>query len=306
VSDVDYTLDIASLERLFLTWAFGLSDDDAAADASAADAAFAHLQMVAQRFDVRRMPRLPALVPQLMAAMRRDDADAGEIAGLLSRDPTLAGDVMRVACSAYYALAQPPSGLRQAVQRIGHDGLRQVVLATVMRPILRGDAGLPGHAMASRLWSQAEARAWLCGRLAPGLADPAEAQLAGIVAGTGVAALSRMVHPSMLADAAADPSFAARFLELARPVSVRAATHWHMPATVLDALENADCTPLGRVLAAGDRLAMGYRLIESGRLAGDASWPTGIASHDAPDRRAALYVAMSHEVEPLEPEPAAA
>ena len=301
-----YTLDVATLQRLFFDWAFDLPASPATADASAAEAAFAHLRMVAQRFDVRRMPRLPALVPQLMAAMRREDADAAEIATLLSRDPTLAGDVMRVARSAHYARAQPPSGLRQAVQLIGNDGLRQVVLGTVMRPILRGDAGLPGHAMASRLWAQAESRAWLCARLAPGIADAAEAQLAGNVAGTGVAALSRMVHASVLTDAAADPLFPARFLALAGPVAVRAAGHWQLPASVLDALDASESGPLAQVLAAGDRLAMGYRLIECGRLAGDAAWPTGLATHDAPDRRAALFLAMSHEVEPLEPESVAA
>lgn len=301
---VDYTLDAMALERLFVDWAFDLPVEGAGTDVAGAEAAFAHLQMVAHRFDVRRMPRLPALVPQLLATMRRDDADATEIAGLLSRDPTLAGDVMRVAGSAHYARSHPPTGLRQAVQVLGNEGLRHVVLGSVMRPILRGDAGQPGYAMAARLWAQAEARTWLCGRLAA-TADAGEAQLAGIVAGTGIAALSRMVHPRVLADAAGSPAFAERFLEIARPLTARAGAHWQLPAAVLDALQGTADTPLGRVLVAADRLAMGYRLMEAGLLAGDAAWPNGLPAHDAPDRRASLYLDMAHAIEPLEPTAAA-
>jgi hypothetical protein len=304
---VSYTHEVAELERLFFDWIFDLPGAGPVRDASASEAAFAHLRMVANRFDVRRMPRLPTLVPQLMASMRRADADAAELAGMLSRDPTLAGDVMRVAASAHYARTAPPTGLRQAVQLIGSDGLRHVVLGTVLRPILRGDAGLPGYAMAARLWSQAEARAWLCGRLAAGAVDAGEAQLAGIVAGTGIAALSRMVHPGILADAAGDPCFPARFLEITRPLTVRAGSHWQLPADVLDALQGDHTSHLARVLVAGDRLSMGYRLMEAGLLAGDATWPTGLEAHDAPDRRAGLFVTMAQEVEALDPpEPAVA
>lgn len=308
---IAYSLDAPELEQRFLAWVFDLPDGDGVRDVDAAEAAFAHLQVVAQRFDVRRMPRLPAVVPQLLAAMRREDSDAAQAASLLARDPTLAGDVMRVANSVFHRRAQAPAGLQQAVQALGNEGLRHVVLGSVMRPILRGDAGHPGFTGATRLWAQAEARAWLCGRLAAGRDDAGDAHLAGIVAGTGVAALSRMVPGSLLADAAGDPAFATRFLAIARPLALRAGAHWQLPATVLDALQgvpapDADAASLACTLQAADRLAMGYRLIEAGCLAGDAAWPNGSREYDAPASRAPLFVALSREVEALDPASAAA
>lgn len=308
---VDYTLDAAELERRFLGWAFGLPRDGGVHDAQAADAAFDHLHAVAQRFDVRRMPRLPALMPQVLAAMRSEDSDAAEIAGLLARDPTLAGDVMRVANSAFYRRSQAPAGLQQAVQAIGTEGLRNVVLGNVMRPILRGDAGHPGFAAAARLWSHTEACAWLCGRLTAGRDDAGEAHLAGIVAGTGIAALSRMVPAALLADAAGDPAFVQRFLALARPIAARAGAHWHLPASVCATLRaistgDGDSLPLVRTLRAADRLAMGYRLIETGELDEQAAWPTSDAGYDAPAPRTALFHAMAREIEPLDAKPTAA
>lgn len=303
---LDYSLDADSLEEHFLAWVFDLHEATAH-DADAAEAAFAHLELVAQRFDVRRMPRLPALLPQLLAAMRRDDSDAGELADLLARDPTLAGEAMRVAGSAFYRRSSPPSGLQHAVRALGHDGLRHVVLGSVMRPILRGDARQPGIGVAMRLWAHSEATTWLCGRIAVGRCDPGEAQLAGIVAGTGLAALSRMVPPSMLDDAAGDPDFAGRLLRIARPLSARAAAHWHLPAPVQEALQAAQApepatNATASVLRAAERIAMGYRLIEAGWLPPDATWPSSVPAFDRLDARTPLWNAMAEELAAMNPD----
>ncbi|MFZ5656197.1 MAG: HDOD domain-containing protein [Pseudomonadota bacterium] len=297
----DACLDAAALEQAFVGWAFG-PDGNAPGETVSAAEALAYLQAVARRFDARRMPRLPALVPQLLASMRREDADADDIAALLARDPTLAGDVMRVAGSAYYCRGAAPGSLQQAVRVLGDAGLRQVVLGSVMRPILRGDAGPTPLSTAARLWSQSEARTWLCGRLAGADCDAGEAQLAGIVAGTGLAALSRMAPPGLLAGAAADPDFAGRLLVIARPLTVRACSHWQLPTPVLEALEPGTDTPLARVLTAADGLAMGYRLVEAGQLPADAWWPTGLAMQDTVAGRSTLFEALAREVEPLDAE----
>lgn len=292
-------LGIDALEARFLAWALGLGESDAPHDEASAESAFAQLQAVAHRFDVRRMPRLPALVPQLLAEMRREDVDAGSLATVLQRDATLAGDVMRVAGSVHYRRGQPPAGLQQAVQAIGHEGLRHVVLSSVMRPILRGDARDPGFRVAARLWSHTGATAWLCGRLAIGRADPGAAQLAGIVAGTGLAALSRMVPMPVLADAAADPGFPRRFLDLARPIAARAGAHWALPAPVLEALD-AGPSPgpgLPRVLRAADHLAMGWCLIRDGHLDPDTQWPVDARGYDSPGARDGLFRAMERELD---------
>lgn len=293
-------LRIDDLEQHFLAWALGLDGTPPTHAAACAEPAFAQLQAVAQRFDVRRMPRLPALVPALLSEMRREDVDAASLATVLQRDATLAGDVMRVAGSVHYRRGQPPASLQQAVQAIGHEGLRHVVLSSVMRPILRGDARDPGYRIAARLWTHTEATAWLCGRLAIGQADPGAAQLAGIVAGTGLAALSRMVPQPVLADAATDPAFARRFLDLARPIAGRAGVHWALPVPVLEALDGAAAPAPGlpRLLRAADHLAMGWCLIRDGRIAPDTHWPVDARGHGTPAARDGLFGAMARELEP--------
>lgn len=301
--------DAESLDRRFLEWAFGIAACDAASTGAASEAAFAHLDAVAGRFDVRRMPRLPALVPQLLAEMRRERADAQSLAAIVERDPTLVGDVMRVAGSAFYRREQPAAGLRQAVQTIGHEGLRHVVLSSVMRPILRGEANHPGFAIAARLWSHTEATTWLCGRLAAGQCDPAGAQLAGVVAGTGLAALTRMVPAPLLADAAMAPDFARRLHAIAGPLASRAGAHWHLPPDVLEALhpprDDVPRCAVAGVLRAADRLAMVHCLMEAERLASGTDVATGWSTADEPGVRTTLLAEMARELAPRAREPEA-
>lgn len=220
----------------------------------------------AERLDVARLPRLPALVPQLLSALRRDDSDANSLAALLTRDPTLAGEVVRVANSAHYRRGAPITALPQAVGVIGNDGLRYVVLTSVMRPILQADPSQQAARCGERLSRQAEARTWLCGELAvAAVCDAGEAQLASVIASTGLAALLRMMPRTLLAQAAADPGFAPAFLALASELSARAAAHWRMEARLCSALAamaspSQDDAPLARTLVAADRLSMLHAL----------------------------------------------
>ncbi|WP_133500302.1 HDOD domain-containing protein [Cognatilysobacter terrigena] len=226
-----------------------------------ADDILDRLDTQSQRLDVARLPRLPALVPQLLSALRRDDVDSNAIAALLARDPTLAGDVVRVANSAHYRRGSAIATLPQAVNTIGSDGLRYVVLTTVMRPILQADPSQQAAQSGVRLAEQSEARTWLCGALARGACDVGEAQLASVIASTGIAALMRMMPRPLMTQAAADAAFGPRFLALAADVSTRAAVHWRLDEPLRQALQalarsDEDAAPLTRVLTRADRLSM--------------------------------------------------
>lgn len=242
------------------------------------------LEALAERLDVARLPRLPALVPQLLATMRRDDADAASLATLLSRDATLAGEVMRVANSAHYRRGAPISALQQAVGAIGNEGLRYAVLTSVMRPILHADPSHQGAEAGARLAAYSEARTWLCGALDAQGEDPAEVQLGSVIASTGLAALLRMMPRPLLAQAAADDAFASRLLELAGELSARAAAHWRLGEPLQQALRafpsGGGTVRVGRVLATADRLAMLHVLTVAGLV--DAG--THVAT-DARERR---------------------
>lgn len=228
--------------------------------------AMAQLEEIAANFDLRRIPRLPTLVPQLMAMMRRERTTASEIAELLVRDPLLTGEVLRVANSVWYRRSTKSiTTLLQAVRIIGHEGLRHALLASVMRPILRTQSGGPYAVIGERLWRHTESRMWLCGKLAVGYCDVSEAQLVGTLSGTGTSALLRTASLPLLAETAADPMMAPRFMAIAAQLSAQAAAHWQLPESVQQALsaEPSD-TPLAQVLAASNTFAMASALVQAG------------------------------------------
>ena len=269
------------------------------AESGLSDDILARLAAHAEHLDVARLPRLPALVPQLLAALRRDDSDANSLAALLTRDPTLAGSVIRVANSAHYRRGAQVTALPQAVGVIGNDGLRYVVLTSVMRPILQADPSQQAARSGERLSQQAEARTWLCGALAGAAGgDAGEAQLASVIASTGVAALMRMLPRALLARAAADTAFAPRFLQLAAELSARAAEHWRLDEALRRALQTMaspaqDDAALTHTLAAADRLSMLHAL----RMAGGIDELAQVSSTVAAQRRDAQLLATLRDME---------
>lgn len=231
-----------------------------------------------ERFDVGSLPRLPAVVPQLMRSLRSDDTDSRALAEQIARDTVLVGEVIRVANSAYFRTARPVAGLPQAITLLGHDGLRRVVMQMVMRPILRTDDSEAGRQAGERLWEHAERCARACVFLSRGVCDPFEAFLAGIASQTGAQAILREVErvPGARTLSFSRPFVAALGQQIER-LSLHAARHWNFPSRVVQALaERADPadagarTPLGRALLAASRVAMLDVLVERGAADADA------------------------------------
>jgi HD-like signal output (HDOD) protein len=82
---------------------------------------------------IERIGTLPAAPRQYLALVRllRDpDSTAARVAEVVGQDPTLAARVLRLSNSAYYSGGREISDLRSAVTRLGHEALRQLVLAS--------------------------------------------------------------------------------------------------------------------------------------------------------------------------------
>lgn len=231
-----------------------------------------------ERFDVGTLPRLPAVVPQLMRSLRNDDTDSRTLAEQIARDTVLVGEIIRVANSAYFRTARPVTSLPQAITLLGQDGLRRVVMQMVMRPILRSDDSVASQLAGERLWEHAERCARACIFLGRGACDPFEAFLAGLVSQTGAQAILREIE--RLPDAASiafSRPFVAALAQQVERLSLHAARHWNFPLRVVQALaERADPadagarTPLGRALLAASRVAMLDVLAEHGAAEADA------------------------------------
>jgi HD-like signal output (HDOD) protein len=276
-------LALADVEDRFHRFVLGLPDSTADEPSAVELATLKRLELLSTRFDMRSLPRLPAVLPQLLRTLKNDNAAGGQLAKLVSRDPLMVGEVMRVTSSVYYRSAQPITSLQQAVVLLGQDGLRRVLTQHVMKPILQANAGALSHAAGERLWDHAERCAHACAWLGRSNGcDAFEAYLAGIICHAGTGAVVRLLDSLMPATLPAPSAgFLAGCAQLAARLSLQAAQHWELPTHVIEALTECRhplaASPLGRALACADVLAMAQLLGEHARLAPDLDlshgWP---------------------------------
>lgn len=91
----------------------------------------------------RYFPRRPLLMPRLLAATRDPTAAPTALADIIAQDPVLAGNVLRLANSAWYRLTQDPvETLQRAVIVCGTDGLESLAALALMQPVFRGETGV--------------------------------------------------------------------------------------------------------------------------------------------------------------------
>jgi HD-like signal output (HDOD) protein len=279
-------LPLAEIEDRFHRFVLSVPDSNADELSAFELATLKQLELLSTRFDMRSLPRLPTVLPQLLRALKNDKAGGGELARLIGRDPLMVGEIMRVTGSVHYRAAQPITSLQQAVVLLGQDGLRRVLTQHVMKPILQANTGALGHAAGERLWNHAERCAHACAWLGKNNGcDAFEAYLAGIVCHTGNGAVVRLLDRLQPAGDAEPPSlgFLASCSALAARLSLQVAQHWELPQRVIDAITECQApatpaeSPLGKALSVADLLAMAQLLIEHERLADNPdlsqSWP---------------------------------
>jgi HD-like signal output (HDOD) protein len=286
---------LAEVADRFHRFVLGLPAAEASEPSAAELATLKRLELLSTRFDMRSLPRLPTVLPQLLRTLKNDNAAGGELAKLVGRDPLMVGEVMRVTSSVFYRSAQPITSLQQAVVLLGQDGLRRVLTQHVMKPILQANAGALGHAAGERLWEHAERCAHACAWLGRSSGcDAFEAYLAGIICRTGTGAVVRLLDQLLPAEADAEEPpapLSSGFLDacsqLAARLSLQASQHWELPARVVEAMAECQSPPtpagsaLGRTLAVADTLAIAQLLGEHDRLAADLDlshgWPDILA-----------------------------
>ena len=218
------------------------------------------------------LPRRPHLLPQLMRAVNDPDASGRGIAAIIAQDPALAANLLRIANSALYRpQGGPLESLERAVVHIGTEGVRQIVAAAVMQPVLSLEGGLYARLPAA-VWDYAlrtatAAAAYVRERGG----DTLSAQLAGLLQGLGAVVILRVLR-----DAYAEQPSVPYSLEVAAhlvdrhtaAVAKTIATAWELPAQLGTALDEQRpehdstllATSLGRALRYG-RLAAALAML---------------------------------------------
>ncbi|MBB4727987.1 HDOD domain-containing protein [Xanthomonas arboricola] len=267
------------------------TDPAQAAVLAAVGAALDHVDLRPQL-----LPRRPQLLPQLMRAVNDPDASGRGIAAIIAQDPALAANLLRIANSALYRpQGGPLESLERAVVHIGTEGVRQIVAAAVMQPVLSLEGGLyarlPAAVWDYALRTAAAAAAYMRERGG----DTLSAQLAGLLQGLGAVVILRVLR-----DAYAERPSLPYSLEVAAALVERhtaavaktIATTWDLPAALGTALDEQRPEHDTTLLTSSLGMALRY-----GRLAAALAM---LARHGAEQEERALSVLSS-----LEPDSAA-
>lgn len=215
------------------------------------------------------VPRVPAVIPQLLRSLRDEGTSAGELARQVSQDVSLVAEVIREVNSSYYGASAKVGNIEGALMLLGQNGLRMLLARVAFRPVIGAQTGRLARQAAPLVWSQSGKCALAASLAAPGFkADPFEAYLAGLTQNVGLIVAFRLVD--QVAGAAALPradAFAQALLDSARTLSARIATLWELPPPVSQAILQAGqdgATPLAQALHEGDRLAKLRVLFDAG------------------------------------------
>lgn len=100
----------------------------------------------------KAVPRLPAVLPKLMRALRDPDTAVRDCIGLIKQDAALLASVLQIANSSFYKPSgSAQSSIEQAVVSLGVEGLRRVVCAALVKPIANR-SGAGGEKKGSDIW----------------------------------------------------------------------------------------------------------------------------------------------------------
>ena len=186
-------------------------------------------------------PRRPLLLPKLVQAVNDESVSRRELAVLIAQDPALAGNLLRLANSAFYRLnAQPVESIDRAVALLGTAGIRTLLAAALVQPVFRAPAGL-FQRFPDVTWGHTQYAATVAEAHAAIVADedPFAAQLLALMYGLGsILAFRASMDEYARRAAAADAATVSVLIEQhAATVARRIAHDWELSERILTALE---------------------------------------------------------------------
>jgi HD-like signal output (HDOD) protein/ActR/RegA family two-component response regulator len=195
---------------------------------------------------VREHMQLRSIKPVLqhvLALTRSASSTFDEIAGAIRHDQALAIRVMKVANSSYYRTGKPATSLRDAEQRIGLSGIRN--LTTAILAISEFADANPAGIVPQRFWEHALATATLAERISEkvGAPHPEDTFLSGLLHDLGRLVLSDVLsgpYAQIIEDAKSNDRRLhdlerERFQVTHADITREILTQWKMPAHVIEA-----------------------------------------------------------------------
>ncbi|HEY7963294.1 MAG TPA: HDOD domain-containing protein [Steroidobacteraceae bacterium] len=267
--------------------AFGVAQRPASADPQHRAVATAVTALLSEPvLNAEYAPRRPLLLPKLVQAVNDDDVSGRELSRLIAKDPALAGNLLRMANSAFYRVnSQPVESIDRAVALLGTAGIRSLIAASLMQPVFKAST-VHFKRFPDVTWLHTQYGATAAEAYAALVADsdPFAGQLLGLLMGLGTimvfrATTDEYAKTSLVPDAGTVAELVAH---QAPDVARRIAQDWELSERILSAL--AEQVP---AVAAGDLTALGASL-RFGRYCGAIAVLQGVGVLDEDRGLAAL------------------
>ena len=278
---------VLPIDTLYFDWLMGYPGESSPANVEQDVLQALYGLLTSDLNDAVVVPRMPAVIPPLLASLRNPDISVGELTRLIVKDVVLVGEVVNAVNSALYNPLDKIDSLDNAVQMLGEDGLRYVIAKVAFRPIINVSTGPFTRRAAPTIWMQTEKCALACHTLAPVHADcpPFHAFLAGLMKNTGLIIAFRVLDQECATTRFRySPTFQMALNAVAATLSYRIAQRWEFPPAVITALQQQaggrkaiDWTPLGQVLHTADLISKMRVLVNQAQLSrNDAQLKTGL------------------------------
>jgi HD-like signal output (HDOD) protein len=224
------------------------------------------------------VPRVPAIIAQLMRTLRDENMNANLLSRQLAQDTMLVAEVYRESNRPCYRpryhSGPPIDSIEGAIMLLGQNGMRMLLARVAFRPIVSMQSGRLAKRTAPLIWRQSVKCALAASLLAPPMrANAYEAYLAGLMENVGLVVAFRLIDQMYSEDALPQSDeFIAGLFAQARTLSARIAELWEFPDTVTSAIDYAgqpDAPPLAQALALGDRVSKLRMLVDAVQFTSD-------------------------------------
>lgn len=125
------------LEENLFCWLLDTGPSNLRAEPSSSDRALQELDYRLANNKMEELPRRPMTLPMLMRALSDESGDRQKLSQIILGDPSLTDQILQVANSPYFRTGDHTiESVDQAVFVLGMNGIRNVIAAAVMRPMM--------------------------------------------------------------------------------------------------------------------------------------------------------------------------
>jgi len=221
----------------------------------------------------KAVPRLPQVIPRLLQSLRDPDSSTADYVAIINKDPVMAAAVFKLANSVYFnPVGRRIQELEEAIVKLGINGLRSVLSAAVMQPILQKESAYFSRT-GQRIWQHSLCCAVCCEHIAAKYnIERFKVYLLGLMHDIGsITVFSELSRQFKINKEEVEPghnAFVPSMKKLATILSYSIAKDWDLPKEICQALldqvqakKEAEMSEFGYILYHANLVAETYAAI---------------------------------------------